>query len=88
MVTMMSGGAAVGLMGFFTLLVHEAEEGEVGYWGEVVELPGCLSQGETLEELRLNIQEAIEAVLPYAMAETAVSPVQFSTLSQTSTATA
>jgi predicted RNase H-like HicB family nuclease len=45
----------------FTVLVHEAEEG--GYWAEVPELPGCASQGDTLDELRLNIQEAIEACL-------------------------
>lgn len=45
----------------FTVLVHEAEEG--GYWAEVPELPGCLSQGETLDELRRNVIEAIEACL-------------------------
>ena len=44
----------------YTVLVHEAEEG--GYWGEVPELPGCVSQGETIEELNANIREAIEAV--------------------------
>ena len=47
----------------FTVLIHEAEEGETGYWGEVIELPGCVSQGETIAELKVNIQEAIEAVL-------------------------
>ena len=31
------------------VVVHEAEEG--GYWGEVPSIPGCASQGETLEEL-------------------------------------
>ena len=49
-----------------TLLVHEAEEG--GYWGEVYELPGCVSQGETVDELQANIREAIEAVCTYSMA--------------------
>ena len=49
-----------------TLLVHEAEEG--GYWGEVYELPGCVSQGETVDELQANIREAIEAVCAYSMA--------------------
>ena len=44
----------------YTMEVHEAEEG--GYWAEVLELPGCVSQGETLEELRENIAEAIQAV--------------------------
>ena len=46
-----------------TVVVHEAEEG--GYWGEVLELPGCVSQGETQEELRQNIREALESVLDY-----------------------
>ena len=50
----------------FTVLVHEAEEGETGYWGEVIELPGCVSQGETIAELKVNIQEAIEAVLQHS----------------------
>ena len=40
----------------FTVLVHVAEEG--GYWAEVPELPGCASQGETLDELRTNVLEA------------------------------
>lgn len=45
----------------FTVLVHDAEEG--GYWAEVPELPGCVSQGETLDELEANILEAIELCL-------------------------
>ena len=45
----------------YSLIKHEAEEG--GYWGEVVELPGCVSQGETEVELIQNIREAIAAVL-------------------------
>lgn len=45
----------------FTVLVYEAEEG--GYWAEVADLPGCLSQGETLDELRNNVVEAIGACL-------------------------
>ena len=45
----------------YSLIKHEAEEG--GYWGEVVELPGCVSQGETELELIQNIREAIAAVL-------------------------
>ncbi len=45
----------------FTVAIHEAEEG--GYWGEVIELPGCASQGETLDELMDNISDAIIACL-------------------------
>jgi predicted RNase H-like HicB family nuclease len=39
------------------IVVHEAEEG--GFWAEVPALPGCASQGETMEELIVNIREAI-----------------------------
>jgi len=39
-------------------IVHRAEEG--GFWAEVPALPGCSTQGETEEEIRSNLQEAIE----------------------------
>jgi len=42
-------------------IVHRAEEG--GYWAEVPTIPGCATQGETMEELRLNLREAIEGCL-------------------------
>ena len=48
-------------MATFTVLVYDAEEG--GYWAEVPELPGCGSQGETLDDLEHNVIEAIEACL-------------------------
>jgi predicted RNase H-like HicB family nuclease len=38
-------------------IIHKAEEG--GYWAEVPALPGCLTQGETLAELKANLHEAI-----------------------------
>jgi predicted RNase H-like HicB family nuclease len=34
-----------------------------GYIGFVEELPGANTQGETLEEVRTNLEEAIEMVL-------------------------
>ena len=40
-------------------IIHEAEEG--GFWAEVLALPGCFTQGESLEELEANLAEAIEA---------------------------
>ncbi|MFZ3059541.1 MAG: type II toxin-antitoxin system HicB family antitoxin [Candidatus Methanoperedens sp.] len=45
----------------YTVLVYKAEEG--GYWAEVPALPGCYSQGETIEETMKNIKEAIESHL-------------------------
>lgn len=44
-----------------TVLVYKAEEG--GYWAHVAEMPGCFSSGETLDELRTNVEEAMEAWL-------------------------
>jgi predicted RNase H-like HicB family nuclease len=43
------------------VIVHEAEEG--GFWAEVPAIPGCASQGETMDELLANIHEAIEGCL-------------------------
>jgi len=40
------------------IVVHEAEEG--GFWAEVPALPGCASQGDTMDELVANVREAIE----------------------------
>ncbi len=42
-------------------VVHDAEEG--GYWAEVPAIPGCATQGETMDELMANLREAIEACL-------------------------
>ena len=48
----------------FTIRVHDAtDDGETGYWGEVLDLEGCVSQGETLDELTENIKETILAWL-------------------------
>lgn len=38
-------------------IVHEAEEG--GYWAEVPALPGCMTQGDSIEEIEANLREAI-----------------------------
>ena len=43
------------------IIVHEAEEG--GFWAEVPAIPGCASEGETLEELLESIHEAVEGCL-------------------------
>ena len=42
-------------------VVHDAEEG--GYWAEVPAIPGCATQGETMDELMANLRDAIEACL-------------------------
>jgi predicted RNase H-like HicB family nuclease len=43
------------------IVVHQAEEG--GFWAEVPALPGCVSQGETMDELLANVRAAIQAWL-------------------------
>ena len=44
-----------------TAIYQEAEE--AGYIGYVAELPGANTQGETLEEVRENLSEAIQLIL-------------------------
>ena len=53
-------------------VIHEAEEG--GYWAEVPSIPGCASQGETMDELIHNLQEAIEACLSVDVETPAADP--------------
>jgi predicted RNase H-like HicB family nuclease len=49
------------------VVVHEAEEG--GYWAEVPAIPGCATQGDTLEELMKNVHEAVEGCLSVEVGE-------------------
>lgn len=42
----------------YTVHVEPVEEG--GFWARVPSLPGCFSQGETVEETVTNIKEAIK----------------------------
>jgi predicted RNase H-like HicB family nuclease len=44
----------------FKAIIHKEE---IGYWAEVPALPGCASQGDTIDELRQNLKEAIEGWL-------------------------
>jgi predicted RNase H-like HicB family nuclease len=45
----------------YAVVIHEEPEG--GFWAELPALPGCYSQGETMDELMSNIREAISGVL-------------------------
>jgi predicted RNase H-like HicB family nuclease len=44
----------------FTVVLREEEE---GYSAQVVELPGCISQGENRKQALANIREAVEGYL-------------------------
>lgn len=56
----------------YTVILHPAEEG--GYWAEVPVLPGCYSQGETVDETLLHVREAIEVHLAAFAGEGCVAP--------------
>ena len=53
-------------------IIHEAEEG--GFWAEVPAIPGCATEGETLDELMVNLKEAIAACLSVDMPERKLEP--------------
>ena len=42
-------------------IIHKAEEG--GYWAEVPALPGCVTQGGSVEEVTANLREAVKGWL-------------------------
>ena len=41
--------------------IHKAEDG--GYWAEIPSIPGCMTQGDSIEELFENIRDAVEGCL-------------------------
>ncbi|HDO51429.1 MAG TPA: type II toxin-antitoxin system HicB family antitoxin [Rhizobiales bacterium] len=45
----------------FTAIIESAPEG--GYWAICLEIPGANGQGETIEEAKDNLREAIELIL-------------------------
>jgi predicted RNase H-like HicB family nuclease len=45
----------------YAVVIHQEPEG--GFWAEVPALPGCYSQGETVDELMDNVREAILEVV-------------------------
>ncbi|WP_316506070.1 type II toxin-antitoxin system HicB family antitoxin [Nitrosopumilus sp.] len=47
----------------FTISIQKESEG--GYSGQCLEIPGAISQGETLSELKDNMREAIQLSLEY-----------------------
>ena len=51
-------------------IIHPAEEG--GYWAEVPALPGCVTEGDTMEEVLDNLKDAIVGWLDVANSRNAV----------------
>lgn len=49
---------------YYNFLIHDcAEDGEKGYWAECLELNGCITQGETWEQVLKNCKEVLELFL-------------------------
>lgn len=47
------------------VIIHEAPEG--GYWAEVPAIPGCMTQGDTMQQLIANLYDAVEGCLSIDM---------------------
>ena len=58
----------------YTILIHQAEEG--GFWSEVPALPGCYSQGETIDQTLQNTKEAIESHLIALKEDLVAAPIE------------
>ena len=43
------------------VVIHHAETG--GHWAEVPSIPGCGTQGDSIEDLLKNVREAVEGCL-------------------------
>ena len=48
------------MKGEFTAIIEKAPEG--GYWAVCPEVPGANGQGETIEETKNNLRQAIELI--------------------------
>ena len=53
----------------FYSIIHEEPEG--GYSAEVPALPGCYTDGDTIEDVKRNLQEAIQLYLEVSESEVA-----------------
>ena len=45
-------------------IIHPAVEG--GYWAEVPALPGCITEGDSMDEVINNLKDAIQGWLEVA----------------------
>jgi predicted RNase H-like HicB family nuclease len=54
-------------------IIHPAEEG--GYWAEVPALPGCITEGDSMEEVMANLKDAIEGWLEVANSRSVIAAI-------------
>ena len=53
-------------------IIHPAKEG--GYWAEVLALLGCITEGDSMEEVMANLKDAIEGWLDVANSRNIIAP--------------
>ena len=53
------------------VVVHQEDDG--GYWAEVPAIPGCVTEGDSFQELLRNLYEAVEGCLSVDVDDVAVS---------------
>ena len=51
----------------FDVILHKEDN---GYWAEVPALKGCYTEGDTIDEIKDNIKEAITAWLSVDLSDT------------------
>ena len=56
------------MKGEFTAVIEQAKEG--GYWAICPECPGANGQGETIEETKKNLAEAIRLIMEDRLEDT------------------
>ena len=47
----------------YFMFVHDGKDGKGGFWCEFPDLPGCMTDGDNLEELLKNASDALESWL-------------------------
>ena len=52
------------------VIIYEAEEG--GYSAQVPAIPGCITEGDTFEELLQNLYDAVDGCLAVAAEDVSV----------------
>ena len=50
-----------------TVHVYRAEEGL--YWAEIPEYPGCYTEGDSMDELKENVREAVQCYIDAGYAD-------------------
>ena len=53
-------------------IIHPAEQG--GYWAEVPALPGCITEGDSMEEVMANLKDAIDGYVDVANSRNIIAP--------------